>query len=248
MTLTAALTALGIFIIGGSETAYWDWQLTHPYDLDIDVKVLALDKDDHDRETVMALRSRGVKPVCYVSIGSWEEYRDDKDRFPEEALGEPLGEWPDERYVDIRNAGVVQIMKDRIADCAARGFLAVEMDNMDVYENTSSFELTREDALGYIRELAMFAKAQGLEVAQKNTPELVPDLVNQMDFIMVEECFVYNFCDDLQPYIDAGKDVLAIEYDDAGLDWDAVCEDSKARGIKLLLKSHEITAGGKSCN
>ncbi|QDC09130.1 endo alpha-1,4 polygalactosaminidase [Oceanicola sp. D3] len=248
MTLTAGLTALGIFIIGGGETAYWDWQLTHPYDLDINVKVLALDKDDHDRKTVMALRERGVKPVCYVSIGSWEEYRDDKDSFPEDTLGKPLGNWPDERYVDIRKPAVAQIMKARIEDCAARGFMAVEMDNMDVYDNDSGFELTREDALGYIRELAMFANEQGLEVAQKNAPELVPDLVGQMDFIMVEECFAYDFCDELKPYTDAGKDVLAVEYDDAGLDWDAVCEESKTLGIKLLLKSHEITAGGKSCN
>ena len=248
MARTAALTALGIFIIGGGEQAYWDWQLTHPYDLDINVKVLALDKDDHDRETIMGLRERGVKPVCYVSIGTWEEYRDDIGRFPEEALGKPLGEWPDERYVDIRRPEIGQIMKDRIADCAARGFLAVEMDNMDVYDNDSGFDLTREDALGYIREMAAFAKAQGLEVAQKNVPELVPELVSQMDFIMVEECYAYDFCDDLKPYVDAGKDVLAIEYDDAGLDWEAICEDSKTRGIKLLLKSHEITAGGKSCN
>ena len=126
--------------------------------------------------------------------------------------------------------------------------MAVEMDNMDVYDNASGFELTRDDALSYIRALAMFAKEQGLEVAQKNAPELVPDLVGQMDFMMVEECYAYDFCDELKPYLDAGKDVLAVEYDDAGLDWDAVCEDSKARGIRLLLKSHEITAGGKSCN
>ncbi|MBY6046502.1 endo alpha-1,4 polygalactosaminidase [Vannielia litorea] len=248
MGLTAGLTALGIFIIGGSEQAYWDWQLTHPYDLDINVKVLALDKDDHDRDTIMALRDRGVKPVCYVSVGSWEEYRDDKDSFPEEVLGKPLGDWPDERYVDIRDDRVMKIMQARLQDCADRGFMAAELDNMDVFENESGFDIGQEAALTYVKNLAAYAHLLGLEVAQKNAPQLVPALVGTMDFIMVEECYAYDFCDDLKPYTEAGKDVLAIEYDDADLDWDAICEDSKARGMKLLLKSHEITAGGKSCN
>ena len=247
MTPTAAFLAFQIFVIGGEQQAYWDWQLTHPYDLDIDVRVLALDKDDHDRETIMGLRERGVKPVCYVSIGSWEEYRDDIDRFPESALGEPLGDWPGERYLDIRDAEIGRIMKDRIADCADRGFQAVEMDNMDVYDNASGFDLSREDALAYIRELAGFAREQGLEVAQKNAPDLVAELVDEMDFIMVEQCYVYEFCDAVAPYVAAGKDVLAVEYEEDGLDWEAICEDSKARGMTLLLKSYEITAGGKAC-
>lgn len=37
------------------------------------------------------------------SAGTQEDWRDDADDFPEEALGEPLGNWEGEVWVDVNN-------------------------------------------------------------------------------------------------------------------------------------------------
>lgn len=246
--IATLLVVFQIFIFGEREEAYWDWQLTSPHNLDIKVKVLALDPIDHDRDAIIALRKRGVKPVCYISIGTWEPYRDDKGDFPAAVLGKPLESWPDEIYLDVRATEVLlPIMEGRIKECADKGFKAVELDNMDVSDNPTGFGITSEQSLIYIRQIAALARENGLEVAQKNSPELVKDLVDEMDFIIVESCYRYNFCDMIMPYTAAGKDVLAVEYEANELEWDAVCEDAKRRGFKLLLKDWEVTAGGKAC-
>lgn len=247
--MLAGILPLGIFVIGQKETAYWDWQLTHPYDLSLNVRVLALDADDPTQEDIAKLRARGVKPVCYISVGTWESYRSDKDLVPGAVIGKPPGDWPDENYLDIRQMDVVlPIMTARMDRCAAKGFLAVEADNLGLMDNDTGFDITRDHVLAYANVLADYAHSLGLEIAQKNSPTFVPDLVDKMDFAIVEECFQYDFCEDMLPYRAAGKDVLAVEYEEGGLDWDDVCARAKQMGIHLLLKQYEVTAGGKSCN
>jgi len=49
------------------------------------------------------------------------------------------------------------------------------------------------------------------------------------------------------PYAQAGKPVLAVEFIENGGDWDAYCAQAKVYGFHLLLKSYEVTAGGRAC-
>lgn len=249
MTLTLGLvTVLGLFVFGKKEEAYWDWQLTEPFDLSVNVRVLALDADSFSADQIADLRSRGIKPVCYVSIGTWEEWRPDAGAFPQAALGSPLGDWPGERYIDVRHPDVMPLMAKRFEKCKSLGYLAVEADSLGAYNNDTGLSYGRDDMLKYALQLHDIAAGLSLQMAQKNAPELVDDLVGAFDFAMVESCFRYEECDAFQPYLDAGKDVLVAEYVEAGLDWEKICETAQAAGYKLILKEREITAGGKSCN
>ncbi|SFR46293.1 endo alpha-1,4 polygalactosaminidase [Litoreibacter janthinus] len=238
---------LAVFVIGGEQRAYWDWQLTEPLDLTVRVSVLVTDMDAVTSEQVAQLKARDIAPVCYISVGSQEAYRDDATAFPVEVLGQALGDWPDEVFVDIRKPAVFDIMTARIDRCASMGFVGVEADNIDLFENETGFDITKQDALSYVGALADYAHGKGLTIAQKNAPDLIPDLVQRMDFLLIEQCFEYDFCEEAQPYLDAGKDVLAVEYTDAKLDWDEICTQAKSSGMHLLLKDRDISAGGKAC-
>ena len=247
--MLAGLLPLGIFVIGQEQTAYLDWQLTSPCDVALNVRVLAPGTDDPAAEDIAALRARGVKPVCYISVGTWESYRADKDLFPASVIGKAPGDWPDENYIDNRQLDVVlPIITARMDCCPADGFLAVEADNLGFMNNDTGSDITRDDVLPYANALANHAHSVGLEIAQKNAPTLVPELVGKMDFAVVKECSQYDFCEDMLPYREAGKDVLAVEYEEGGLDWDDVCARARRLGFHLLLKQYEITAGGKICN
>jgi len=46
----------------------------------------------------------------------------------------------------------------------------------------------------------------------KNDLEQIPDLISYFDWELNEQCFQYNECDQLLPFIQAGKPVFNIEY------------------------------------
>jgi hypothetical protein len=53
--------------------------------------------------------SMGLKPICYISAGSAENWRPDFQRFPKASLGKSLDGWPGEFWLDIRRADVSAI-------------------------------------------------------------------------------------------------------------------------------------------
>ena len=67
--------------------------------------------------------------MCYFSAGSSEDWRPDFGDFLASDLGAPLGNWPGERYLDIRSANVRAIMARRMQMCKDKGFVAVDPDN-----------------------------------------------------------------------------------------------------------------------
>lgn len=226
----------------------WDWQLASPRDLSRDVDVLALDFEDTTAGEIAGLKARGVRTICYVSIGSWEEWRDDADAFPPEVLGKPLPEWPGERYIDMRNLDVlVPIMAARFAKCAEKGFDAIEPDNMGAYDNDTGFGMDGEVLIAYMRGLIAEAHDLGLAMGQKNAIEMVPALAGVMDFMISEQCFQYRECEALGHYIALGKAVFNAEYIESGTDFDAACARSRALGIATILKTRDLNKNGQAC-
>lgn len=251
LIVAGAIAALGQSATASEnrrDGAYWDWQLTNPYDLSVRVEILVIEPTGVTAADVAALKARGVQPFCYVSIGTWEPWRDDAESFPASVIGATVGDWPDEKYVDMADrAHVWPLMKARIDVCAAMGFVGVEPDNMGAHDNDTGFPFTSADAVVYFREIAAHTHGLGLKILQKNADELVPQLVDTFDGMLVEECFHYDFCEEVLPYVRAGKPVLAVEFTENGGDWDAYCAQAKAYGFHLLLKSYEVTAGGRAC-
>jgi hypothetical protein len=60
--------------------------------------------------------------------------------------------------------------------------------------------------------LANEAHKRGLTAALKNDLGQVNTLVNYFDYAVNEQCFQYNECSDLLPFIKKGKPVFNVEY------------------------------------
>ena len=226
--------------------ASWQWQLyvdeEHPLNTSYDVAIYNIDLFNTSEDTIRGLQDAGHRVVCYFSAGSWENYRRDRDQFDRQDLGKTLDGWPAERWLDIRSPNVHRLMTERLDLAAAKGCDAVEPDNVQGYLEDTGFDLDAEDQLAYNRFIANQARSRGLGVALKNSLEQVEELVDYFDFSINEQCFQYNECDYLMPFIVAGKPVLHPEYpahnDDLGLDDPSVarfCEAAQRRQFSTLI-------------
>ena len=61
-----------------------------------------IDLFDNDVAAVAALHAQGSVVICYISVGSWEDWRPDAGQFPSEVLGNDYEGWPGEKWLDIR--------------------------------------------------------------------------------------------------------------------------------------------------
>jgi hypothetical protein len=193
--------------------ATWDLQLSGPVDTGVDAAVYDIDGADNSSAVVAALHAAGRRAVCYVDAGSWEEWRADAGQFPASVRGNPLDGWPGERWLDIRRIDTLKpLMADRFDMCKAKGFDAVDPDNVDGYKNSSGFPLSAADQIAYNTMLAGLAHDRGLAVGLKNDLDQIAELVRSFDFAVNEQCFQYGECRALVPFISAGKPVFHVEY------------------------------------
>jgi hypothetical protein len=202
----------------------WDWVLsvvpTPPFR---HVQMLDVDAFDASAADVASMHAAGIKVVCYISAGTYEDWRPDIAKFPPRLLGGPNG-WPGERWLDIRDAQarhsvLLDIMDARLHMCRVKGFDGVELDNVDGYANDTGLPLTFADQLYYDATLANHAHARGLMVLQKNDLEQIPALLPYFDAALNEECNQYHECTTAQngtygldQYVAAGKAVFQAEY------------------------------------
>jgi hypothetical protein len=190
----------------------WQWQLTGTVDQSFNVQVYDIDLFDNSASVISSLHSQGRKVICYMSAGTWEDWRPDAGQFPDSIKGNGNG-WPGEKWLDVRQINILgPIMEARMDLAVQKGCDAIEPDNIDGYANSSGFPLTANDQLAYNRFLADAAHQKGLSIGLKNDIDQVPDLVNDFDWALNEQCNEYNECDTLIPFIDAGKAVFNAEY------------------------------------
>ncbi|MEW6059281.1 MAG: endo alpha-1,4 polygalactosaminidase [Actinomycetota bacterium] len=216
----------------------WQWQLQGRIDTSIDAQMFDVDAFEVSARVVRRLHREGRAVVCYVSAGSWEQWRPDADRFPDSVLGNELDGWPGERWLDVRRIRLLApIMKARMDRCTRKGFDGIEFDNVDGYQNDTGFELTAAHQLRYNVWLANQAHRRGLSVALKNDLEQVEDLLPYFDYALNEECFTYDECDLLTPFVDAGKAVFGVEYD---LAKDEFCPQANEMDFNFLKKRSSL--------
>lgn len=222
----------------------WQWQLSDPpVDTSLEAQVYDIDLFDNDAAVVQALHAQGRKVICYISVGSREDWRPDAQRFPPEVLGKDYEGWPGEKWLDIRQIDkLAPLLRARLDLCAAKGFEAVEPDNLEIYDNDTGFPLTYQDQLKYARWLADEAHRRGLAIGLKNAPEMVSDALPIFDFAIAEDCFVQGWCDALLPFVQAGKAVFAAEYTDTGVDFQAACAWGRNHHIRFIQKNRILTA------
>jgi len=221
----------------------WDVQLTAAEPAAVTAAVLELDGADTSANTVAALRARGVRTICYVNAGGWEDWRPDASAFPAAVLGAALDDWPGERWLDLRRRDVlVPLMERRIQACADKGFDAVDPDNLDGWQAASGFALIRADAVAYEAALVEAAHRRGLSAGLKNALGLLPELGGVIDFAVNEQCVEYRECDRYAGVLAAGKPVFHIEYADAT----AACAGAPA-GLSTVVKRLSLDSWSQRC-
>jgi hypothetical protein len=227
----------------------WQWQIGDN-EIDTSIEAEVYDVDLYvDQSIIDTLHAKGAKVICYISVGSWEDWRPDKDHFPQEVLGRDYEGWPGEKWLDIRRIDLLApVMRARLDLCKAKGFDALEPDNMEVYGNETGFPLTYADQLKYAFWLAEEAHSRGLAIGQKNAPDQVKDLVNLYDFAITEDCFAYGWCGEMKPYLEADKPVFAAEYTDMEINFTAACKVAKELGLSMILKERDLNAWRETCN
>lgn len=229
----------------------WQWDLSSEqpavaaeaqvYDIDLYVAQGVLDE----------LKQRGVRLICYISVGSWEEWRPDAAQFPPEVLGNDYAGWQGEKWLDIRQIDkLAPIMQARLDLCAAKGFDAIEPDNMEVSSNDSGFPISADDERRYALWLAEQAHQRDLAIGMKNAAHLVNDLLPHFEFMITEDCFAQDWCAQARPFIENNKAVFAAEYTD---EWDTdqfqaqVCPQAKAENFSVILKHRSLDAWRTIC-
>lgn len=190
-----------------------DYQLGEPYAPPPDVDIVVRDR--------RAPPAGALYDVCYVN--GYQTQPDEEtfwldehaDLILRDGDGAPVidPDW-DEMLLDIttpaKRGALASIVGDWIDGCAADGFEAVEIDNLDTYARSDGL-ITEDDAVAFMQLLSARAHAAGLAVAQKNGAEIVGrrDAMGT-DFAVAEECNVYDECD---VYVGAyGDAVLVVEY------------------------------------
>ncbi len=229
----------------------WQWQLDGPIDLSFDVAMYDIDLFDNDASVVAALHAQGRKLVCYINVGAWEEWRPDQDQFPASVIGNDYAGWPGEKWLDIRQIDLLApVMRARFDQCKAKGFDAIEPDNIDSYTNDTGFPLTYQDQLNYDLWLANEAHARGLSIGLKNNSEQVSGLLPYFDWALTEDCFAQGWCSQLAPFVAAGKAVFAAEYtDEMTLDQflNQVCPQANTMNFNAILKNRDLDAWQQAC-
>ncbi|HWY54985.1 MAG TPA: endo alpha-1,4 polygalactosaminidase [Terriglobales bacterium] len=191
----------------------WQWQLTTPIDEKVSARMYDIDMFDNDASVVASLHRKGRRVVCYIDVGTWENWRPDAKKFPKSVLGEAVSGWPGERWLDIRRIDILgPIMRARMDQCQAKGFDGMEPDNVDGYTNDSGFPLTYNDQIAYNTFIAKETHARGLSVGLKNDLDQITDLLPSFDWALDEQCFQYSECSKLLPFIQADKAVFEVEY------------------------------------
>lgn len=226
----------------------WQWQLNSPVDQSVDAEMYDIDMFDNDANVVASLHTQGRRVVCYISVGSWEDWRPDADQFPASVLGKNYEGWPGEKWLDIRQIDLLApIMRARFDQCKVKGFDAIEPDNIDGYTNDTGFPLTYQDQLNYNIWLANEAHARGLSIGLKNDPDQVADLLPYFDWAMTEDCFAEGWCNQVEPFVAAGKAVFAAEYTDMGMTLNQFCSQANAMNFNAILKHRDLDAYREAC-
>jgi len=226
----------------------WQVQFTKPLEITPGIEVYDLDLFDTSAEDVSALHAQEIKVVCYINMGSWEDWRPDANDYPSSVIGRKYTGWPGERWLDIRQVDLLApLLTARLDLCAAKGFDGVEPDNLDGYTNHTGFEISYEDQLIFNRWVAVQAHARGLAIGLKNDPDQVADLVDYYDWALVESCFAESWCEMMHPFIENGKPVVMIEYTDRNVSLIEMCPSVDALGFDAMIKDRELNAWRENC-
>lgn len=224
----------------------WQWQLEGRVDVNLDADVFDLDAFDTSAATVAALHAKGRKVICYVDVGAVESYRPDAGAFPAEAVGRTVDGWDQERYLDVRRLDLIgPVLLARFDQCRAKGFDGVEGDLVDAYDNDTGFHISEADQVRFLRWFAAAVHDRGMAAGLKNVPDLIPQVLEDFEFAVVEDCHSQGLCAPYRAFTSAGKAVFDAEYHVGVREF---CEPTRALGISAIAKRLSLDGWRETCD
>jgi hypothetical protein len=234
--------------------ATFDYQIGGDYPLPPGVRVVS-------RDWFSGTAPKGVYAICYVNAYQTQDNEpgvdrpDERSNWPADLVLTRLGDdpnWGGEFLIDIstkdKRARAAHWVEQMVKRCAAKGFDAVEFDNLDSWTRFDGTPLAkrvpfgRADAIAYAELLVELAHRYGLAAAQKNTVQLPRRVSRQLigfDFAIAEECGRWNEC---QGYRNVyGDHVIAIEY--RVKDFLKTCRQFGSR-LSVVLRDVNVTTPG----
>jgi hypothetical protein len=116
----------------------WQIVISSPIDcsrqiVPTDAPILDIDLFYATAQDISRMKAQGKKIICYFSAGSSENWRPDYNQFSQSDLGSGLVGWAGENWLNIRSAGVLNVMKNRIKMASEKGCDAIDPDNMGMF-------------------------------------------------------------------------------------------------------------------
>lgn len=219
----------------------FDYQLGAAYDLPGGLDVVVRD--------ATAEPAAGAYSVCYVNgfqtqPGEADLWLDgNEDLLLHDAAGDLVvdPDWPDEYVLDPgtpeQRDRILGVLGPVITACAADGFDAVEIDNLDTwtrFDDPRTGLIEEEDALALAAAYIDVAHRAGIAIGQKNAAEATTQGQGLgFDFAVTEECAAYDECGAYTGVY--GQHVLQIEYtDNLPQDFGTVCADPDRAPLTIL--------------
>lgn len=211
-----------VAIPGNSSWSLLAWGEAQPLDSVKGMFVVDVDIDEQ-RHLIAPLRERGHIVLCYFSVGTMEPWRPDckenRSAWESACVGKISG-W-DECWLNITSLPLLQsLMYPRFQAAFERGCHAVELDNIDCFQNSDCYKklglssaLARTYQVAYNQWQLDVAHGLGLSVAMKNALDLVQEMGGQYDMAVNEQCLQYDECDMLQSFTASDKLVAHVEYE-----------------------------------
>lgn len=227
-------TSHAAIYFGPAKHCSWNWQLQGALDTTADAQVYDIDGFDIAKSAVASLQSAGRYVIAYFSGGSWEDWRSDAADFPSSVLGSNLDGWEGEKWLDIRQIDTLRsIMLARVDIAKAKGFNAIEWDNVDGYQQATGFTLTSAEQVAYNKMLAQITHERGLACFLKNSVDLVTVLEPFFEGVVIEEAYRYNEAAGYIQFPQMDKPGLVCEYRDSDVSL-ANQNDANAKGFSLI--------------
>lgn len=225
----------------------WFAQLDGAVDIQQPAALFYFDADQQAPEDLVSLHDQGRHYLCYLSAGSLEAFRPDADDFPSQAVGNPLASFPEERWLDVRDPQVRELMAERVLALAAQGCDGVAPSSLAVHAADTGFALTPNDALDYARWLAERIHAAGMSAGLSGPAELTSELWPTFDFGLAIGCMSRSECTEYGPLEQAGKTVLHLELGDEKAAPE-LCNTAKALGFDALISDPDFTGRCITCS
>lgn len=159
--------------------------------------------------------------------------------------------------VGLENGGLTQIhnvrniMTTRMQLALSKDCDAIDLDNLDGYNNDNGLGLTQTDAINYLSYLSTTAHYLGLACGL-NSGKILQQVLTIVDFHINEQCAAYNECKIFQSFIAAGKPVFHIEYPDTAptvslVQKSKACDALGSSGFSTILKKLDLSAWIETC-